>query len=93
MRMLKCYIANTTAGLFVTAKEAASAGGGTLSCTACGCRLLLNVGTLVEEPWSEHGQQTIAQDVLMNCAHLDPKVKAEARHRKLRNMLNGLDAT
>ena len=27
----------------------------------------------------------------MNCAHLDPEVKAEARHRELRNMLIGLD--
>jgi Protein of unknown function (DUF3279). len=34
----------------------------------------------------------VARDVLMNCAHLDPEVKAEARYRKLRNMLNGLDA-
>ncbi|MGC0927612.1 putative zinc ribbon protein [Pantoea agglomerans] len=50
MRMLKCYIANTSAGRFVTAKEATSTEGGTLSCTACGCRLLLNVSTLVEEP-------------------------------------------
>jgi len=29
----------------------------------------------------------------MNCAYLDPEVKTEARHRKLRNMLNGLEAT
>ncbi|MEI7074726.1 zinc-ribbon domain-containing protein [Pectobacterium versatile] len=29
----------------------------------------------------------------MNFAHLDPEVKAEAQHSKLRNMLNRLDAT
>ena len=29
----------------------------------------------------------------MACAHLDPEVKTEARHRKLRSLINGLEAT
>ncbi|WP_315850621.1 DUF7828 domain-containing protein [Yersinia mollaretii] len=63
-----------------------------MSCTACRCRLLLNVGTLGEEPWFERDQHTITMNVLMKCAHLDPQVKEEARHNKLRKVVGGLDA-
>jgi len=56
-------------------------------------RLVLHTGTVSDPAWFGHDTQTVARDVLMNFVHLDPKVKAEARHRKLRNMLNGLDAT
>jgi hypothetical protein len=45
-----------------------------------------------EEPWFEHDQKTVARDVLMNCAHLDPEVKAEARHNRLRSIIRGLGA-
>jgi len=92
MRMLKCYIANTSAGQFVRAKESACAGGGILSCTACGCRLLLDVGTLGEKPWFEHYQHTLTMNVLMKCAHMDPQIKEEARHNKLRKVVGWLDA-
>lgn len=43
--------------------------------------------------WFKHDTQTVARHVLMNCAHLNPEVKAETRHRKLRSIINGLDAT
>ncbi|MBW7985130.1 hypothetical protein ES150_21610 [Enterobacillus tribolii] len=43
--------------------------------------------------WFEHDQRSVIQHVLMNCAHLDPEVRAEARHRKLCNTINGLDAS
>lgn len=93
MRVLKCYLANDREGHFVTASEAMSAPGQIWSCASCGCRLVLHAGTFSDPAWFEHDTQTVARDVLMNCAHLDPQVKAEALHRKLRNMLNGLDAT
>ncbi|WP_227010082.1 MULTISPECIES: zinc-ribbon domain-containing protein [unclassified Enterobacter cloacae complex] len=93
MRVLKCYLANDREGHFVTAGEAMSAPGQIWSCASCGCRLVLHAGTYSDPAWFEHDTRTVARDVLMDCAHLDPEVKAEARHRKLRNMLNGLDAT
>ncbi|EAA4017445.1 putative zinc ribbon protein [Salmonella enterica] len=93
MRILKCYLANDREGHFVTAGEAMSAPGQVWSCASCGCRLVLHAGAFGDPAWFEHDTQTVARDVLMNCAHLDPEVKAEARRRKLRNMLNGLDAT
>jgi len=46
----------------------------------------------VEKPWFEHDQQTVAEHVLRNCAHLDPEVKADARGRRLRHIIGGLDA-
>ncbi|ENY4946562.1 putative zinc ribbon protein [Citrobacter farmeri] len=93
MRVLKCYLANDREGHFVTAGEVMNAPGQVWSCASCGCRLVLHAGTFSDPAWFEHDTQTVARDVLMNCAHLDPEVKAEARHRKLRNMPNGLDAT
>jgi hypothetical protein len=77
----------------VTTCEAMSAPGQIWSCASCGCRLVLHACTLSDPAWFEHDTQTVARDVLMNCAHLDPEAKAEARHRKLRNMLSGLVAT
>lgn len=92
MRMLKCPLASNRDGHFVTVDEAMSAPGQVWCCMSCGCRLLLHAG-MHEDPWFEHDLQAISRHVLMNCAHLDPEVKAEARQRKLCNMLNGLDAT
>lgn len=83
MRMLKCHLANNREGHFVTAEEAMSAPGQVWSCASCGCHLVLHAGSAGDPAWFEHDTQTVARDVLMNCAHLDPEVKAEARHRKL----------
>ncbi len=91
MRMLKCYLANDREGHFATAGEAMRAPGQIWSCASCGCRLILHAG-MHEDPWFEHDQQTVARHVLMNCAHLDPKVKAEARHSKLQRIIAELDA-
>ncbi|EAX4618765.1 hypothetical protein FKY11_03680 [Salmonella enterica] len=91
MRMLKCYLANNREGRFVTAGEAMRAPGQVWTCTSCGCPLVLHAGSSAEAPWFEHDQRTVATGVLMQCAHLDPEVKAEARHRKLRNIIGGLD--
>lgn len=91
MRMLKCYLANDREGHFVTAGEAMSTPGQIWSCASCGCRLVLHA-SMHEDPWFEHDQQTVARHVLMACAHLDPEVKAEARHNKLRSIIRGLDA-
>lgn len=77
MRILKCYLANDASGSFVTADDAARALGSVWTCASCGCVLYLLTG-FGEKPWFEHDQQTVAEHVLMNCAHLDPKVKAEA---------------
>ncbi|WP_368934147.1 putative zinc ribbon protein [Citrobacter koseri] len=93
MRMLKCHLANNREGHFVTADEAMSAPGQVWSCASCGCLLVLHASSSGVPSWFEHDQRSVARHVLMNCAHLDPEVKAEAQHRKLRNMLNGLDAT
>lgn len=92
MRMLKCYLANNRTGHFVTADDAMGAPGQRWSCASCGCRLILHAGTREDPAWFEHDQQTVARHVLMNCAYLDPEVKAEARHRKLRRIIGGLDA-
>lgn len=91
MRMLKCYLANDREGHFVTAGEAMSVPGQVWSCASCGCRLILHA-SMHKDPWFEHDQQTVARHVQMNCAHLDPEVKAEARHNKLRSIIRGLDA-
>lgn len=93
MRVLKCYLANNREGHFVTADEAMSTPGHVWSGASCGCRLVLDAGTFSDPAWFEHDTQAVALDVLMNCTHLDPEVKAEAQHMKLRNMLNGLDPT
>lgn len=93
MRVLKCYLANNREGHFVTADEAMSTPGHVWSGASCGCRLVLHAGTFSDPTWFEHDTQAVALDVLMNCAHLDPEVKAEAQHMKLRNMLNGLEPT
>lgn len=93
MRILKCYLANDREGHFVTAGEALNTPGQVWSCASCGCRLILHAQTYGEPPWFEHDQQTVARHVLMNCSHLDPEVKAEARHNKLRSLIRGLDAT
>lgn len=77
----------------MTAGEAMSAQGRVWSCASCGCRLVLHAGTFCDPAWFEHDTRTVARDVLMNCTHLDPEVKVEARYRKMRNLLNGLDAT
>lgn len=91
MRIQKCYLANDTLGRFVTADDAARAPGSVWACASCGCVLYLLTG-FGENAWYEHDQQTVAEHVLMNCSHLDPEIKAEARRRKLRRLINGLDA-
>lgn len=91
MRMLKCYLANNRGGHFVTADEAMSAPGQIWSCASCGCRLALHAGSSCDAAWFEHDQRSVAQHVLMSCAHLDPEVNAETRHRKLRSIIDGLD--
>lgn len=91
MRMLKCHLANNRDGHFVTAEEAMSAPGQVWSCASCSCRLVLHAGATGDPAWFEHDQHTVSTSVLMQCAWLDPEVKAEARHRKLRSMINGLD--
>ncbi|MBH3133348.1 hypothetical protein I5L50_16815 [Serratia marcescens] len=93
MRVLKCYLANDREGHFVTASEAMRAPGQVWSCASCGCRLVLHAGSVGDPSWFEHDTQTVARHVLMNCAHLDPEVKAEARHRKLRSIIKGLETT
>ncbi|MEX8626418.1 putative zinc ribbon protein [Salmonella enterica] len=75
----------------MTANEAMQSLGRVWICTSCGCRLVLHAGAAGDPAWFEHDTQTVARDVLMNRAYLDPEVKAEARHRKLRSMINGLD--
>lgn len=90
MRMLKCYLATNCEGHYMTVGEAMSAPGQIWSCVSCGCRLILHAG-MHEDPWFEHDQQTVARHVLMNCAHLHPEVKAEARHNTLRRIIGGLD--
>ncbi|EAS9163882.1 hypothetical protein ABN77_17665 [Salmonella enterica subsp. salamae] len=91
MRILKCYLASNLRGHFVTAGEAMSAPGQVWSCVSCGCRLVLHAGSSGDPAWFEHDQRSVARHVLMSCAHLDPEVKADARHRKLRSMIDSLD--
>ncbi|HEJ7885182.1 TPA: hypothetical protein SMI12_002132 [Serratia liquefaciens] len=91
MRMLKCHLANDREGHFVTAGEAMNAPGLVWSCASCGCRLVLHAGNCGEPAWFEHDQYSVAESVLMNCAHLDPQVKEGARQRKLRRMIGDLD--
>ncbi|WP_438468145.1 putative zinc ribbon protein [Salmonella enterica] len=75
----------------MTAEEAMSAPGQVWSCASCGCRLVLHAGSACALAWFEHDQHTVSTSVLMQCAWLDPEVKAEARHRKLRSIIGGLD--
>lgn len=91
MRMLKCYLANNREGHFVTADEAMIAPGQVWSCASCGCRMVLHAGSSGDPAWFEHDQRLAALHILMSCAHLDPEVKAEARQKKLRNIINELD--
>lgn len=46
------------------------------------CHLVLHAGSSGVPAWFEP-QRSVERHVLMNCAHLDPEVKAEARHRTL----------
>ncbi|ECY3795836.1 hypothetical protein AU652_14155 [Salmonella enterica subsp. enterica serovar Minnesota] len=92
MRMLKCHLANNREGHFVTADEAMGAPGQVWSCVSCGCRLVLHAGSSGDPAWFEHDQRSVALHILMSCAHLDPEVKVEARHRTLRSVISELDA-
>jgi len=91
MRMLKCYMASDSSGHLVTAGEAMRAPEQAWSCTSCGCLLIHHSGIFGEASWFEHDQQTVPRHVLMQCTHLDPQVKAEARHRALLSIICGLD--
>lgn len=90
--MMKCYLATDREGHYVTAEAAMSATGQIWSCASCGCRLMLHAGSSGEPPWFEHDQRSVAEHMLMNCAHLDPQVKADTRHNQLCRMVSGLDA-
>ncbi|GKN93359.1 Protein of uncharacterised function (DUF3279) [Klebsiella pneumoniae] len=90
IRMLKCWLANDREGHFATAKDAMSAPVQVWSCASCGCWLILHAG-MHEDPWFEHDLQSAARHVLMACTYLDPEVKAEAQHNKLRTIIRGLD--
>ncbi|MFY0194792.1 hypothetical protein J0869_21805 [Raoultella planticola] len=92
MRMLKCYLASDHRGHFVTTNEAANMPGQVWGCVSCGCRLILHTGTHADSPWFEHDQTTVAANKLMNCAHIDPAVKAEERSRILRSLFNKSDS-
>ncbi|RBQ35311.1 hypothetical protein C2125_06420 [Rahnella aquatilis] len=91
MRMMKCYLATDREGHYVTAEAAMSATDQIWSCASCGCRLVLHGGIPADPAWFEHDQRSVAEHLLMNCAHLDPQVKADIRHNQLRRMVNGLD--
>ncbi|BBT88864.1 hypothetical protein WP8W19C02_04840 [Enterobacter cloacae] len=91
MRILKCYLANNSSGRFVTADDAAKSPEDVWTFASCGCVLYL-LTRPGEPPWFEHDQQTVAESVLMRCAHLDPEVKAEIHCRRLRRMAGGLEA-
>lgn len=68
----------------MTAGETMSAPGQMWSCTSCGCLLVLRAGAVGDPAWFEHDTRIVARNVLMNCAHFEPEVKAEARYRGLR---------
>lgn len=87
MRMMKCYLANTDNGHFITANEAATCEPGSLTCPSCGCVLYVQSGSADEKPWFWHDQSTVPDSTLTNCVHSDPDIKAEARLRKLRNSI------
>nr|WP_259275042.1 zinc-ribbon domain-containing protein [Rahnella variigena] len=53
---------------------------------------MLHAGMPGESPWFEHDQHTVATNVLMKCAHLDPQVKADVRLNQLRKAIGELDA-
>ncbi|WP_172960913.1 putative zinc ribbon protein [Phytobacter sp. SCO41] len=91
IRMLKCYLASDHRGHFVTTSEAENMPGQVWGCVSCGCRLILHTGTHADSPWFEHDQATVAASTLMNCAHVDPAVKAEERSRILRSLVNMLN--
>ncbi|MBH2847128.1 hypothetical protein I6U52_25975 [Serratia marcescens] len=93
MRMLKCHLANNREGHFVTADEAMGAPGQIWSCASCGCCMVLHAGSSGDPAWFEHDQRSVARQVLMNCVHLDPEAKAEARHRTLRSVISELETT
>ncbi|WP_050863318.1 putative zinc ribbon protein [Enterobacter kobei] len=90
MRMMKCYLANTDNGHFITADEAATGEPGPLTCSTCGCVLYVQHGNADEKPWFRHDQSTVPASTLMSCVHSDPEIKAEARLRKLRNLIGEL---
>lgn len=92
MRMLKCYLASDRTGEFVVAKHAMRSPSRAWTCVSCGCPLVLHAGLPGESPWFEHDQHTVATNVLMNCAHLDPQVKADVRLNQLRKVIGELDA-
>lgn len=91
LRVLKCYLANSSNGHFVTSREMAEAGAvDTRTCASCGCPVVLRTGATGEEPWFEHDQQAVELSVLVKCTHLDPAVKAEIRRRELEAMVDGM---
>ncbi|EJA8866148.1 hypothetical protein MUV34_002983 [Salmonella enterica subsp. enterica serovar Newport] len=80
MRMMKCYLANTGNGHFITADEAATVNHGMLTCTSCSCALSVQPWNSVERPWFRHDQSTVPVSTLMNSAHSDPEIVEESGH-------------
>ena len=91
MRLLKSYLALDHKGHFVTASEVLSPPEKPLSCTSCGCTLIHHPAIPPLQAWFEHDLQDAALEVLMRCVHQDPAIKAEARARAMRRMINGLE--
>lgn len=91
MRMLKCYPATDARRRYVTAGNALSTGNRVWSCISCGCGLILHAGSQQEAPRFEHDLQNVIHKVLMECAYLEPEVKASAKQRKMKTMLAELE--
>nr|WP_247656244.1 zinc-ribbon domain-containing protein [Pantoea sp. Ap-870] len=83
---MKCYLANTGSGHFITSDEAATGEPGSLTCPSCGCVLYVQPGSADEKPWFWHDQSTVPVSTLMGCVHSDPEIKL----RKLRNSIGEL---
>lgn len=90
MRMMKCYLANTSNGHFITADETATGEPGSLTCASCGCVLYIQPENADEKPWFRNHQSTMPISTLMGCVHSYSEIKAEGRLKKLRNSIEKL---
>lgn len=90
MRILKCFLATNALGHYVTAADALSTGSRVWSCVSCGCGLILHAGSQHESAWFEHDRRNATNGQLLNCAYLEPEVKASAKNRQLKAMLSEL---
>ncbi|OVZ94952.1 hypothetical protein CBW54_00640 [Yersinia kristensenii] len=92
MRMLKCYRANDSDGRFVTANAVSGPDERIRTCVSCHCLLVWHAGAGGEAAWFEHNQQSVSRETLMNCAYLDPQVRANERDAALRKAVGCLPA-